>query len=242
MGSVGRKVPAAESVRRHRETHGRAQDAGAEHLSHIGHRVLRDLVRVRIIRCGGLRRDPEGAADHSHRLLPGDGAGGQRRALIAQIDAGGMELQDGILPIGPGGIREGVRRRGVLKMEKTVQNSRKSAACDGFIRTERTIVISLNDPILPGPLIDGGLRPVSVRIRKRVGRHDGAAHRQSRRCQPLSKMPLHSCSFLSKPVESIPKKRHGPYGPVVLCRPTAHYSETGDMCQYSVGNFSRKIM
>ena len=76
-------------------------------------------------------------------------------------------------------------------MEKTVQNSRKSAACDGFIRTERTIVISLNDPILPGPLIDGGLRPVSVRIRKCVGRHDGAAHRQSRRCQPLSKMPLH---------------------------------------------------
>ena len=124
-----------------------------------------------------------------------------------------MELQDGILPIGPGGIREGVRRRGVLKMEKTVQNSRKSAACDGFIRTERTIVISLNDPIFPGPLIDGGLRPVSVRIRKCVGRHDGAAHRQSRRCQPLSKMPLHSCSFLSKPVESMPKKRHGPYGP-----------------------------
>lgn len=43
-------------------------------------------------------------------------------------------------------------------MEKTVQNSRKSASCDGFIRAERTIVISLNDPILPGPLIDGGLR------------------------------------------------------------------------------------
>ena len=127
-----------------------------------------------------------------------------------------MELQDGILPIGPGGIREGVRRRGVLKMEKTVQNSRKSAACDGFIRTERTIVISLNDPILPGPLIDGGLRPVSVRIRKRVGRHDGAAHRQSRRCQPLSKMPLHSCSFLSKPVEFILKKRHGPMGRGVM--------------------------
>ena len=124
-----------------------------------------------------------------------------------------MELQDGILPIGPGGIREGICGRGVLKMEKTVQNSRKSAACDGFIRTERTVVISLNDPILPGPLIDGGLRPVSVRIRKCVGRHDGAAHRQSRRCQPLSKMPLHSCSFLSKPVESMPKKRHGPYGP-----------------------------
>ena len=127
-------------------------------------------------------------------------------------------------------------------MEKTVQNSRKSAACDGFIRTERTVVISLNDPILPGPLIDGGLRPVSVRIRKCVGRHDGAAHRQSRRCQPLSKMPLHSCSFLSKPVESMPKKRHGPYGPWYYVALRAHYSETGDMGQYSVGNFSRKIM
>ena len=43
-----------------------------------------------------------------HRLLPGDGAGGQRCALIAQIDAGGVEdvYKRQALPV-PGVCRDG---------------------------------------------------------------------------------------------------------------------------------------
>ena len=94
-------------------------------LRYIGQRIFRNRAAVCIADGSGLRRNAKGSADHGHRLLAGNGAGRKRLALIAQINAGSMELQDGVLPIGSRRVGKGICRRGRLKVEKPIQNSRQ---------------------------------------------------------------------------------------------------------------------
>ena len=73
--------------------------ASGGHLRKIGPGILRHLIRVQIVDVRRLPHQAEGPGDHGHRLLAGDGVPRQGRAVVAQVHAGGVELQDGLLPV-----------------------------------------------------------------------------------------------------------------------------------------------
>ena len=166
------------------------------HLRQIGQRVAGHLLRVQIVDRGGLAGDVKGPADHGDRLLAGDGVPGQSRAVVAQIDAGGMELQDGVLPIVPVQVGKRPGRGGGLEFQEAVQDAREGAPGDGVVRPEGAVIIAADDAVLLAPLGDGGLRPVARGIRKGcLGRQCQRAHchrqRQQRRCDLFSRhVPL----------------------------------------------------
>ena len=80
-------------------------------------------------------------------------------------------------------------------MEKAVQNPSKRTPRNGIIRAERTVIIALNDAVLPGPFVDGLLRPMPCCIGKGRRGHGRAAHGQQSRRQPASKLLFHNRSF-----------------------------------------------
>ena len=160
------------------------------HLRQIRLRVIRHLVRIQVIDRCALPRDVEGPCDHGHRLLAGDGVPGQGLPVVAQVNAGGVELQDGILPVVPAQIRERPGGRGALEFQEAVQNARKGAPGDGVVRPECAVLIAVDDAVLLTPFRDGGLRPVARRIGKgRPGRQYQRPHchcqRQQRRKHPF---------------------------------------------------------
>ena len=166
------------------------------HLRQIGQRVAGHLLRVQIVDRGGLAGDVKGPADHGDRLLAGDGVPGQSRAVVAQIDAGGMELQDGVLPIVPVQVGKRPGRGDGLEFQEAVQDAREGAPGDGVVRPEGAVVIAADDAVLLAPLGDGRLRPMARGIGKGcLGRQCQRAHchrqRQQRRCDLFSRhVPL----------------------------------------------------
>ena len=154
------------------------------HLRKVGPGVLRHLIRIQVIDRRALSGDVEGPGDHGHRLLAGDGVPGQGRSVVAQVHAGGVELQDGILPVVPAQVGEGPGRRGALEFQEAVQDARKGAPGDGVVRPEGPVLIAVDDAVLLTPLCNGGLRPVPRRVGKgRLGRQYQGAHRHQQRQQ-----------------------------------------------------------
>ena len=153
----------------------------------------------------------KGPGDHGHRLLAGDGVSRQGLAVVSQIHAGGVELQNGILPVVSRDIGEGVRSGNGLKLQKAVHDARERAPGDGLVRAEGPVLIALDDAVLLAPLGDGGLGPVAGCIGKRGGRRQSQRGGQCRGKQSFwqSNM-MHGSSFLSSFVVSLLKKTPRP--------------------------------
>ena len=134
----------------------------------------------------------EGPGDHGHRLLAGDVVVDEGLAVVAEIDPGGVELQDGALPVVPGGIGEGVRRRLHLVAEEAVQDAGEGPPSDGGVRAEAAVVIAPEDAVLPAPAVDGTLGPVARRVRVGGGGRPGQSRRaEERRGQSFSLAECH---------------------------------------------------
>ena len=155
----------------------------------------------------------EGPGDHGHRLLAGDVVVDEGLAVVAEIDPGGVELQDGALPVVPGGIGEGVRRRLHLVAEEAVQDAGEGPPSDGGVRAEAAVVIAPEDAVLPAPAVDGALGPVARRVRIGGGGRARQGRRaEERRGQSLSLTECH-CLLLSLEgcrTGSREKRGHGP--------------------------------
>ena len=134
-------------------------------------------------------------------------------AVVAEIDPGGVELQDRALPVVPGGIGEGVRRGLRLVAEEAVQDTGKGPPGDGVIRAEAAVLIAPEDAVLPAPAVDGALGPVARRVRIGGGGRARQGRRaEERRGQSLSLTECH-CLLLSLEgcrTGSREKRGHGP--------------------------------
>ena len=178
---------------------GRVRDVPAPgHFCHISPCIVRHLIPVRVGQRGGISFDLEGAGDHSHRLLAGNGVGRQRHPVVAQVYAGGMQFQDLCLPIGSRRIRKCRRRRYRLKFQKAIQNTGKCSPGDRLIRPERPVIITVDDPVLLTPLGDSIFRPVSGCIQKGGGLGKGQGSSQYCGQEPFRQLHMsHESPFLS---------------------------------------------
>ena len=191
--------------------HGVVHIAPDRHLRHRGTGIFRNLVRVSVGQPGCLRVDVEGTGDHGDCLLAGNGISRQGLAVVAQIHPGGVQLQNGLLPVIAPDVREGLHRRDRLEMEKTVHDARESAPGNGGVWSEGPVLIALDDAVFLAPLIDGSLGPVAFRVGKGPGGGQQQPGSQRPAGQPSRQLKsFHGSSFLSVFVGSYHRKTPQP--------------------------------
>ena len=140
------------------------------------------------MRQDGVGGEVESTRNHRDGLLTGDGRGGFGVAVLAHKDRVGVELEDGVLPVIPGGVAENGRGRLGTEAHHTVDDSGESSLCDGIVGVKRAVPVAGNQPVFGTPLVNGGFRGVALRVRKRADRRHGKQRNQQTREQKLKAM------------------------------------------------------